>query len=276
MQISPYHNQKRRWLTAIIGLSLTSAFYYLFREKAILLLTIAIAFLAYREYLQLLLDAENSKTLQTIKIYFSILLASIFILLPTYAYVYIILALIFFLVILLLPRRESEVKLGYYHLKDIFCIAFGIFYIINFLFYLPKIYSMENGGFWLFALLFTVFSSDAFAYYGGKSFGQHKVSAISPKKTWEGCLFHLLASLAILYGLNAYYFEAMSTLPVLLLGVVVSVLAQLGDFFESILKRMVNAKDSGTILPGHGGALDRFDALILISPFYYYYILNYL
>lgn len=274
MEKKPFHNQKIRWLTAILGLSAAGLFYYWLQDKAILLLTMAIALISYKEYLQLLLDPKNRPILRNIKIYFSIGAAGLFVLLPTYAYTSVILMLILGFTILVFSEADrQEASMLESHLRDIFCIGFGIFYIVNFLFYLPKIHAMEHGAFWLISLLFTIFIGDALAYYGGSYLGKHKISSISPSKTWEGMLFHVAGSVTTLYVFHISYFEESPTGLLLGLGALISVLAQIGDFFESILKRVANVKDSGTLLPGHGGALDRFDALILTSPCYYYALL---
>ena len=277
MENKPCHNQKTRWLTAILGIFAVGLFYYWLQDKAILLLTTIIALMSYKEYLQLLLDSANSTTLRNIKTYVSIGIAGVFILLPAHAYMGVIFILIVGFSILIFSQANIRQGIDIqYHLRDLFCIGFGIFYIVNFLFYLPKIHAFEHGFFWLFSLLTTVFAGDALAYYGGSYLGKHELSSISPNKTWEGVAFHLLGSPIILYVLHSYYFEQSPTLLLLILGLLVSILAQIGDFFESILKRVANVKDSGSLLPGHGGSLDRFDALMLTAPPYYYYVLFYL
>lgn len=107
-------------------------------------------------------------------------------------------------------------------------------------------------------------ASDTFAYFAGISFGKHKIwVAVSPKKSVEGCAVGLLASvLVMLYFAYAHNVVQASFPIIVLYGIILGVLAQMGDFFESGLKRTVNIKDSSNILPGHGGVLDRTDSLI--------------
>lgn len=107
-------------------------------------------------------------------------------------------------------------------------------------------------------------ASDTCAYFAGISFGKHKIwGAVSPKKSVEGCAVGLAASvLVLLYFAYAHHVIHASFPLLLLLGIILGVLAQLGDFFESALKRTVDVKDSGSILAGHGGILDRTDSLI--------------
>jgi len=122
----------------------------------------------------------------------------------------------------------------------------------------------------LFCILWT---GDSFAYFIGKSIGRHKLApAVSPKKTWEGAiagfLFSILAAVACHYS----FVPQISLMDSAILGTLVGVLGQIGDLGESIIKRAANVKDSGGILPGHGGILDRIDSLLFGAPAMYYYL----
>jgi phosphatidate cytidylyltransferase len=150
-----------------------------------------------------------------------------------------------------------------------------------------------SGAFLLLYVLLLVWAGDIFAYFVGRSLGRHLMSPrISPKKTWEGALASLVASLAVgtlLYNyalpistalLNVHLIERRDGLfalqkpplwPVLLLSAAINIAAQLGDLVESLIKRGAGVKDSGTILPGHGGMLDRIDALLFAAPVLWYY-----
>lgn len=113
----------------------------------------------------------------------------------------------------------------------------------------------------LLILLLPVWAGDTAAMLGGKAFGKHKMApTISPNKTWEGAIANFLASLLTGWGVGAWLgFEPWVGLAC---GAAVGVFGQLGDLFESMLKRAAGKKDSGTLLPGHGGILDRIDALL--------------
>ena len=159
--------------------------------------------------------------------------------------------------------------------------------------FLVQLREQWSGAFLLLYLLLLVWAGDIFAYFVGRSLGRHFMSPrVSPKKTWEGALASLLASLAVgvlLYNyalpissalLNAHliekrdgYFalEKPPLWPVLLLSAAINVAAQLGDLVESLIKRGAGVKDSGSILPGHGGMLDRIDALLFAAPMLWYY-----
>jgi len=149
------------------------------------------------------------------------------------------------------------------------------------------------GAFLLLYLLLLVWAGDIFAYFVGRSLGRHLMSPrISPKKTWEGALASLIASLAVgmlLYNyalplstalLNAHlikpedgYFALQKPplWPTILLSAAINIAAQMGDLVESLIKRGAGVKDSGAILPGHGGMLDRVDALLFAAPVLWYY-----
>jgi len=122
----------------------------------------------------------------------------------------------------------------------------------------------------LFALAIT-WAADTVAYFVGRSFGKHPLAPhISPKKTWEGSICGLLGSLLIAY---AFHFWLTIPLPHLLdIAVLGNIAGQMGDLLESAYKRSAGVKDSGGLLPGHGGILDRIDALILCIPVIWYYL----
>jgi phosphatidate cytidylyltransferase len=169
--------------------------------------------------------------------------------------------------------------------------AFG--YIALPLGLLVQVRQLWSGAFLLLYLLLLVWAGDIFAYFVGRTLGRHLMSPrISPKKTWEGALASLIASLIVgglLYNyampissalLNAHLIERRDGFfalqkpplgPTLLLSAAINVAAQFGDLVESLIKRGAGVKDSGTLLPGHGGMLDRIDALLLAAPVLWYY-----
>jgi phosphatidate cytidylyltransferase len=118
-----------------------------------------------------------------------------------------------------------------------------------------------------------IWISDTFAFWGGKTFGTHKLAEkISPKKTWEGSAFGFLATVAGSLALKFFLYPQLQVSDVLIIAVVVGLTAQLGDLFESHLKRTANVKDSSQLIPGHGGVLDRFDSLLFAAPALYIFL----
>jgi phosphatidate cytidylyltransferase len=131
----------------------------------------------------------------------------------------------------------------------------------------------ELGPEWLFLALALAFGSDTLAYFGGRAFGKHKLyEAVSPKKTIEGSIGGLVGGVAAMVGMGHYWLTP--EIPIshcVALGLIGSALGQIGDLVESMIKRTFNVKDSGQLLPGHGGMLDRVDGLLFVAPLVYYY-----
>lgn len=129
-----------------------------------------------------------------------------------------------------------------------------------------KISMMSNGGFLALNLFVLIWSSDTFAYIAGRLFGKHKMfESVSPKKTWEGLIGGSILTMIFSYPL-AIWFD----IPIfmnIIIALLTVVFGTVGDLVESMLKREYGIKDSGNILPGHGGILDRFDALLISLPF---------
>jgi len=153
---------------------------------------------------------------------------------------------------------------------------------------LVEIRRQPAGAIWVIYTLLAVWAGDIFAYFVGKSLGRHRMSPeVSPKKTWEGAIASVAASMIIgtlwmqhapaisaaLLRLNLierrdgiFGLEQPQLWPILLLSAAVNIAAQLGDLVESLIKRGAGVKDSGSILPGHGGMLDRIDAMLFAVP----------
>ena len=164
--------------------------------------------------------------------------------------------------------------------------VFAFCYVALPLGFMVQVREQWSGAFLLLYLLLVVWAGDIFAYFIGKPFGRHRMSPrVSPNKTWEGAVASVLASIAVgvlmfhyavpisrallhshLIELKDGVFQETPLLPVIVLSIVLNIAAQLGDLLESLIKRGVGAKDSGSILPGHGGMLDRIDALLFAAP----------
>lgn len=124
-----------------------------------------------------------------------------------------------------------------------------------------------QGDFWFMSLLVMVFSGDVGAYLTGVTMGKHHLlPAISPKKTWEGAAGGFVATVFSAYLLHQFADLRIPMVGWLAMAGLISLVAQSGDFFESLLKRIAHVKDSGAIMPGHGGILDRIDGLLFAAP----------
>ncbi len=180
--------------------------------------------------------------------------------------------ILFYLIILLeLFRHNSNWnRIGVYFSAFIYVsLSFGL---LNMLYYMGN----QSGETFFPGVLAGVFlltwSNDVFAYLTGSAFGKTKLfERHSPKKTWEGCAGGLLFAMLMAWIL-AQYFTQLTEIQWIITAAIVAVFGTLGDLAESLLKRNKGVKDSGTIFPGHGGVLDRFDAVLFATPFVFLYI----
>ncbi len=163
-------------------------------------------------------------------------------------------------------------------IRDLSIELLGILYVVCMLgFLLPIVESGVYGREYILLLFFVVFAGDTFAYFVGTAWGKHRLATqISPKKSLEGAAGAIVGAL-IFAGLWWYFVYTGPRDTQLLVGIatlvpVISILAQVGDLFESMLKRSQSQKDSGNFLPGHGGILDRLDGLTLSAPAFYFFM----
>ena len=159
----------------------------------------------------------------------------------------------------------------------------GALYVGWMLSYWLGLRGLEDGRNWVYLAMLTTFANDTGAFFIGRARGKHKLApAISAAKTWEGAIGGLLSGIAAAVVIatvlklislkldSPFVFEYWQ---IVLLGFLVSLFAQLGDLVESLLKRNTGVKESGNLLPGHGGILDRFDSLIFVGAVVYYYVI---
>ncbi len=157
--------------------------------------------------------------------------------------------------------------------KDIAYTFLGIFYVVFFIMFVAFIDGMPNGKILIWYAIFAAWGTDVFAYITGKHFGKHKFSKVSPKKSIEGCIGGTIGALIMMlvytYFANTYWGMNYSYLFITGIGIILSLVGQIGDFAASSIKRFVDIKDYSNLIPGHGGMLDRIDSLIFLAPFAY-------
>jgi len=149
----------------------------------------------------------------------------------------------------------------------------GILYVGWLLSYLVGI-RLEAGREWLYLALFATFGSDSAAYFIGRAFGRHKMAPrVSPGKTWEGAIAGVFGGVIItlLFTLDTPLRIPLGYGQAVLLGALISVFGQAGDLVESLLKRNSGVKESGSLMPGHGGLLDRMDSVVFAGVVVYLY-----
>jgi phosphatidate cytidylyltransferase len=132
---------------------------------------------------------------------------------------------------------------------------------------------LPEGGMWVVSALVITWGNDTMAYFAGRLLGKHKLYAeVSPNKTWEGFAGGFVGAIGFLFIQRAFFFSELSVVDCFVLGGLGSLLGPAGDLCESMLKRAYGVKDSGKIIPGHGGMLDRIDALIFNAPMVLLYV----
>ena len=153
----------------------------------------------------------------------------------------------------------------------------GILYVGWLLSYFVGLRGLEDGRNWVFLAILVTFGSDTAAYFVGKALGRHKLAPrISPGKTWEGTIAGFAGAIVIslLFTLSTPLQLPIGYGQAVLLGFLISLFGQLGDLAESLLKRNTGVKDSGSLLAGHGGFLDRIDSIVFAGVVVYYYVLH--
>jgi len=151
---------------------------------------------------------------------------------------------------------------------------FGTLYVSFLLSHVSLIRNLQNGKAWALFLIVTVWAGDIFAFSGGTLFGRHKLyPKISPKKSYEGLIGGILGSIGFAMAFTFLFLPHLDRGVCVLLAIGIGIFGQIGDFSESMLKRSAQVKDSGGLIPGHGGMLDRIDSFLFSSPFLYYSLL---
>lgn len=149
----------------------------------------------------------------------------------------------------------------------------GIIYIPFLLSYVTLINKLPEGILWVLLLVATVWVGDTFALIIGSLWGRHKLCPqISPQKTIEGFLGCFVGAIASIFAFKSFFFPVLAPKHALIMGSGIALFGQLGDLSESMIKRGAKAKDSGVLIPGHGGMLDRLDSFLFSSPFLYYFL----
>jgi len=264
----------KRILTAIIAIPIVSL--WLFAAKfyeadwAVGILLAAVTLLCSLEYL-LLLERSGIILEKYSFLALAVLLEFSYVLLAEEYAALVFWGAIILLILIYLPQGS---------LREIFAAVFGLFYIPYLLHFFYLLYRPKSGGH-LYALFVLILNwcYDLGAYALGSLWGKHKLAPLlSPKKSWEGILGGLLFTLI---GASPIAYWAPSpriAIPnIIIISLFVVIFSQLGDLFESKLKRTAGVKDSGGFFPGHGGMLDRIDGLLFMLPviyFYFHYVLK--
>ena len=263
----------QRWLTAIILAPLVLWIILKGTTLLVAALVSVVAIFAIREYLRIICGNDEDPVSHTIKI-ISYTISMVLIMgacLGSWQIMFLVLALNLMTLCLFVLFRFSSMP----HIFDLISKqVLGVVYIPVSLVLLVFIHALEGGTLWIIWLLIVSFANDTGAFYTGTFFGKTKLAPnISPNKTVEGSMGGAAASVTAGFAFCMIFFSdfslALLTIPCALL---MAIAGQIGDLFESAMKRVTQVKDSGRILPGHGGMLDRIDGLLLAIPVLYVFL----
>ncbi len=164
---------------------------------------------------------------------------------------------------------------GKYTVADISVTLFGILYIVFLFLFVTLTRNMELGYLYIWLIFIGAWATDTFAYFTGVTIGKTKIlPRVSPKKSLEGCIGGVIGCIAAMLLFGLYYKNTISV-PLYhfaILGLICGLISQIGDWAASAVKRAVEIKDYGNIMPGHGGVLDRLDSILFTAPVVYFYI----
>ena len=180
------------------------------------------------------------------------------------------------IIIFVLLYMDALFHMERFSLVEAAILLWGILYLGGLGGFMLMLRMLPDGAFYTYLLLFSVWLHDSLAYFIGSKWGVRKFAPlISPNKSVEGSMAGVLGLSAIMFSTSilAPTFLPLPPLQAVFLGLGIAVFAQLGDLLESALKRQLEVKDSGALIPGHGGVLDRFDSILFTAPFVYYFFL---
>jgi len=250
-----------RVLTAVVGLPVVGAFVFWHDSRGFTAICLLAALLALVEYTALTMPGRPlAERIGIVLLGCGLFLGLTF--RPELGLAW-LLASVMACVLLLLPRA-TDLPAAWTRVAQ---AGFGVFYVGGLLSALPLLHA-RMGAAWVALAIAVTFGNDTGAYFVGRAFGRHKLApAISPGKTVEGAVGGLAASLAVTIAARAMFMPALTLGDCAMIGVPAAIVGPAGDLTESLLKRAAGAKDSGRLLPGHGGILDRIDALLFVGAY---------
>ena len=258
----------KRWMTAIVAVPLIFLMVFSGPQVLLSLLITVTALIAMWEYFRIDFSNDQKRALfLVIPAYLSAVGIIISAYLERFDLILMVLCLDLILVGLIsLPLFKTNSRLPDLIAKQVL----SLIYIPVFISFLIFLRNDPEGRGWVFWVLCLVAAGDVGAYYVGTYLGKHKLCPwVSPKKTVEGSVGGLCGNLIISFIFASFFISSLTWPVAMILGVIIGMAGQLGDLFESEFKRAAGIKDSGALLPGHGGILDRIDALLFASPMAY-------
>lgn len=270
----------KRILTSVIGLPVVIAILFFGNDHVIDIFFAIIALIAMKEYFRAFSKGKKAKPIRWIGYLIAISIGvlrflhmqSTIIDVETDIMTMMFCLLIFAVFMIFFHILNSGMKIN---IVDGAVTLFGILYVPVLILFMPLLHSQKNGEYLIFYVLICGWTTDIFAYLAGKILDskKHKFSKISPNKSIEGCISGAIGAVivSLIYTIvcNTYFFTNISYIYIIIISLILSIVGQIGDFAASSIKRYNEIKDYGTLIPGHGGMLDRIDSLLFIAPVAY-------
>lgn len=262
--------RNKRLITAIIGIPLIYIVVWHLPTGYFAILLAAAAGLGLYELFRMA-TLRNIRAVMVPGIILGVLMVLNFFqpLLPDLGFGFLVTAsLLIIMIVRLFSKRPVESAL-----EDIAVTMFGILYVSMLFGFQGAIRMGQDGKYWLVFMYLVVWTSDTAAYYIGTAFGRHRLyEKVSPKKSVEGLIAAIAGAVSAALLCRAVFMPKMGLWEAAALGVILSCVGVVGDLAESLIKRGVGVKDSGSLIPGHGGILDRMDAMLFAAPVMFYYL----
>ena len=257
----------KRWVTGLIAVPLLFAVIAFGSEHIFAVLISSASLIGMWEYNRMAFGTASGRNkVETMIVAFFVLLAA------ASGNPLLLVAVMSFSVMVLMILELPRIGSGNQDMTAVGKIILGLMYVPLLMSHFILIRQTPEGVRWIFFILVLAFTGDIAAYYVGRRYGRKKLlPEVSPGKTVEGLLGLIVGSIAGCLIFRHYFLPFVPTVHAIVLGLVGSIVGQLGDLCESALKRGAGFKDSGALLPGHGGILDRLDCLMFIAPYVYYY-----
>lgn len=255
-----------RALSAAVAVGGIAALIYFFDIQGLKYLVCVVPFLGVRELIRILFGPKDSFSIKAVFAVLTIVTFAMTVFFPSYSTLaFACISVLFCCLSIVFEKRFTDLTaLSLFQAKGVL----GFFYIGILPALAYQILDIPNGLIWFLTMLAVIFAGDTFAYLTGMMWGNKKIlPSISPKKTIVGSMGGLAGS-ALAGAIAGFYF--LPHIPIgglVLVSLGTGIVAQLGDLFESLLKRVADRKDSGSIMPGHGGVLDRLDGVLFGIPF---------
>lgn len=260
---------KTRTISAIVAVLILAAIFFYWRGQGLVAITTLVGLGCVYEFSKLIFNRlEAAKHLRFVFLLFCAAVFGVTAFLEVSAFaLFAVLAVFFFAMTVLGIEKTNELPTA---LQVAGGAATGFIYVGVFGGLVVRVLQLPDGIVWFFGLLAIVFAGDTLAYLTGRLFGRRKLlEAVSPKKTIEGSMGGLVGSALVGLLLGVCFLQHLPIQWLVLTALATGAFAQVGDLFESLVKRVAEVKDSGSIMPGHGGLLDRVDGVLFAAPIFY-------